>query len=72
MGAPAMKLDRVLVTLTLALAVLAGARGYELRVEVLRSLGGTSRPDPARFRSDGRGDLGILHRIGIERTGRPL
>jgi hypothetical protein len=40
MGAPAMTCGRTLVTLTLALAVLAGARGYALRVEILRSIGG--------------------------------
>jgi len=40
MGAPAMKGGRILVTLTLALAVLAIARGHALRVETLRSIGG--------------------------------
>ena len=35
-----MTCGRTLVTLTLALAVLAGARGYALRVEILRSIGG--------------------------------
>jgi hypothetical protein len=39
MGAP-VKLDRVLVTLTLALAVLPIARAHALRVETLRSIGG--------------------------------
>src|SRR5688500_20103625 len=35
-----MKPGRLLVTLTLALAVLATARAYALRVEMLRSIGG--------------------------------
>jgi hypothetical protein len=40
MGELAMTPRRALVTLTLAIAVLAGVRGQALRVEMLRSIGG--------------------------------